>query len=136
MTRLPPSATRTGTLLPDTTLFRSVHLDALKSTALEGVGQPAEDVADIRATFVRAGDRHQPVDRPTDRREIWVVVLQIVEILAQAFDLVRADVRSAHTSAVGVLAAIAIALRAAFEFGNQRFQIGRASCRERVCQSV
>src|SRR3546814_19462350 len=79
MTRLPPSATRTGTLLPDTTLFRSVHLDALKSTALEGVGQPAEDVADIRATFVRAGDRHQPVDRPTDRREIWVVVLQIVD---------------------------------------------------------
>src|SRR3546814_12568014 len=106
MIRRPPRSTRTDTLFPYTTLFRSAD---------RGCG----------------ADR----DRGALAHEIASLVEQLVDVLGVE------RLREARQRLRGRAGVIAI-LRAEFLIdrargvGHQLRELGRASCRERVCQSV
>src|SRR3546814_12640500 len=94
MIRRPPRSTRTDTLFPYTTLFRSARLPAARALVA----------------------RHQQRERR---------MLGVGEIAPA--DLEQTD---------AVRAAVLVALCRGEQAGEQRREIGRASCRERVCQYV
>src|SRR3546814_15609342 len=107
MIRRPPRSTRTDTLFPYTTLFRSRPLRA----ALTAV----DDQTDF------AGGAARDVERPD------------VRLLHIAFG--RGEF--ALEPRIGDRPAIGRPARRAFDSpGARDLQIGRASCRERVCQYV
>src|SRR3546814_14581555 len=108
MIRLPPRSTRTYTLFPYTTLFRSRLFDS-------------RPVRTIMNTHLATLEATRPVialveDDPGVRRS--------VQLLLQAKGY---DIRS-HASSKALLADPLVMGAAC--------QIGRASCRERVCQFV
>src|SRR3546814_16853555 len=115
MLRRPPRSTRTDTLFPYTTLFRS-------HAAILLVGQ------DRRALQRRAQDLAVDADLTVgaDRDHRLVVREAAVDQLAGEGDIVALDpdVVAAHLQLQGAVAALEQALQ----------QIGRATCRERVCQ--
>src|SRR3546814_21095686 len=109
----PPRSTRTDTLCPYTTLFRSsaglgVDVEIADVRRLAGVQQPAEDLArgrtlvdDETVLGAHHGDRHR---RGLEDR---------------AHQVLAFPQRALHLLAIGDIG-----------------EIGRASCRERVCQYV
>src|SRR3546814_21085187 len=104
MIRLPPRSTRTDTLFPYTTLFRS----AVAVAILE----------------------HQRILRAAglgDRRRVVVAILAGTGIMARAS---LNDRRHVEVALLVVLRPTVVAVLV------DRRQIGRASCRERVCQYV
>src|SRR3546814_15338306 len=108
MIRRPPRSTRTDTLLPYTTLFRSRAGDAEQHLVLLAAGHACDQFAD-RLRLVALG---------------LVGGLQVIGDAALAFrrpfGAVRGEIRE-------------IRVRETVRILDQ---IGRASCRERVCQSV
>src|SRR3546814_19531753 len=105
MIRRPPRSTRTDTLFPYTTLFRSAH-----SCAAE------VDLAEQLDDLVAAGDVFLDVDGKG------------LEFLAERHRHGILQLGAAQLDDVGEFDA------ALAEFVGQ--EIGRASCRERVCQYV
>src|SRR3546814_16926518 len=103
MIRRPPRSTRTDTLFPYTTLFRSLAVSLSAASAI-----PAATAAISAATAAAA--------RLRDRNHRAVVVLE-ADIDAHAFPEPEGQVGDAQ--ALGHF-----------------LEIGRASCRERVCQYV
>src|SRR3546814_20690672 len=120
MIRRPPRSTRTDTLFPYTTLFRSggrveVRIDAV----VRYVPKRGDRLAGSR----RAGGVPQHQD-PQTRRER--------PVMAASFDPAEttADVIIVGSGAAGGMAAYSLTR------AGLRGQIGRASCRERVWQYV
>src|SRR3546814_12700600 len=110
MIRRPPRSTRTDTLFPYTTLFRScVELKLAPSSA-------------------KGSDRH-------DLGELKLMI----ELRADAATVIAVIVLQARTAVIAVLhSAVGNGLhryRAGLSRGREG-EIGRASCRERVCQYV
>src|SRR3546814_12715513 len=119
MIRLPPRSTRTYTLLPYTTLFRSVDADLRRVAELVRTGN------DDAIAFFHAGhDFH------------------VAQTAGAGLD--RAARGAAAFDHPGKAAAVLLQERAALDHQHvlarvehdARRQIGRASCRERVCQCV
>src|SRR3546814_17760811 len=122
MIRRPPRSTRTDTLFPYTTLFRSRARD-LRELRLERLGVRLE-------TPLQTVDGR---DRSTVLRIAVIVVDGQERQGGLEQELVEAQVEITGDDRPGPLGqAIGVQLqqRARLE------QIGRASCRERVCQSV
>src|SRR3546814_19892814 len=122
MIRRPPRATRTDTLFPYTTLFRSLglvgqhlagiserveHLAELLLTGDEGGAQAIEAVDDAEEDVIVVGEGRHEVGQRSDRlvEPLAVPGQVLVEVRHQVADAVRVE-------------------------------IGRASGRERVCQYV
>src|SRR3546814_12110637 len=108
MIRRPPRSTRTDTLFPYTTLFRSLH----GGEPLRGIGDPRQRAARRR---YRLGDAIAP--QPIGNRAVDVAAVE---------NLARIDPRRDEDGAA----------RAAELDRRAPGEIGRASCRERVCQDV
>src|SRR3546814_15209199 len=104
MIRLPPRSTRTDTLFPYTTLFRSQRARALQR-GVEIVNAEEQQQAVTRRRAIGVRERRMPVIAPAMQAQQHraVVVAKLPEI---------------------------------FMRGRYRRPIGRASCRERVCQYV
>src|SRR3546814_2971297 len=87
MIRLPPRSTRTDTLCPSSTLFRSLALDFLREQGGRGLELVLDlDLGDvgIGALLEGMGDRHAP-----GRRGLRREVAQVVD----AFELLLDDLR-------------------------------------------
>src|SRR3546814_15079827 len=116
MIRRPPRSTRTDTLFPYTTLFRSAEVDDLEAVALE------HDADDILADIV---------DVALDRRHHDLALALRARLLRrldegqQMRDRLLHHARRFHDLRQEHLARSA-----------QVAEIGRASCRERVCKYV
>src|SRR3546814_13190688 len=114
MIRRPPRSTRTDTLFPYTTLFRSErrhdHVDAA------AVLEP------------RVGERRRLVDAAAD---LVADALRALEQMLFVAKLDRRDDQLALALDIGLIGAVDHDVR---NIGVR--QIGRASCRERVCQYV
>src|SRR3546814_15828623 len=108
MIRLPPRSTRTDTLLPYTTRFRSVvtHRETDRDRWLAILAIQGRVDGRALAVAGEAGWFHVDIDAV-------VVLQQLVRIAVDEHFLERR-----------------------FELRNLRGQIGRASCRERGCQYV
>src|SRR3546814_19159060 len=108
MIRRPPRSTRTDTLFPYTTLFRSTKATAAKRTTL--------------ASFLR-----------NPQRAIWAKIVEVHAMdrarrelaRARAGVKVREDWLRSEQGRSHILGRV-----------DQATKIGRASCRERVCQYV
>src|SRR3546814_20973901 len=118
MIRRPPRSTRTDTLFPYTTLFRSLHIECRQSV-----------------TIWRQGDRHWELEKMFARTERL--------LLRPGWQ----EDAPALARAIGEEAVVRNLARAHWPYGEQEAQkllsmpldpnpIGRASCRERGCQSV
>src|SRR3546814_15342452 len=121
MIRRPPRSTRTDTLFPYTTLFRSLaqvvqRLDPRRRGAFRTeVGDAAGIDPQVMAAGLDGGD---PVELQAHGL--------LGEFLPQAFDHALVELADQHR-VVGHVALVA---------GDPAQEIGRASCRERVCQYV
>src|SRR3546814_14702975 len=124
MIRRPPRSTRTDTLFPYTTLFRSAD---------SGV-EDDRQLADRRLAGVQPRDRARAGACPDvgDAFEVGQMMRAVPAVIAlhvRAF--ARDDARRQAVPARPITATEAVT-------GSEREarQIGRASCRERVCQYV
>src|SRR3546814_18264476 len=133
MIRRPPRSTRTDTLFPYTTLFRSRQGHEPARTV--GLRKLARAPAGIAAVTIG----HDP-DLEQRRFLILEVELAVRHAGAGAHHL---DV--ARCGAAGIAHRVAVAARAGANIGDDfhvavrvrgETPIGRASCRERVCQYV
>src|SRR3546814_18927993 len=115
MIRRPPRSTRTDTLFPYTTLFRSLHLGQHGNGAadLAGAVQPLHHFRHAEAQRVQIGIE---IERAGTLAAEKSGLRQLARIAIGGDDLAR----GARHATAGELAG----------------QIGRASCRARVCQSV
>src|SRR3546814_17780944 len=129
MIRRPPRSTRTDTLFPYTTLFRSAW------STRHGTDPPS---------YRRTPER--PSESPASRHPQRYLTLRVVEH-APCHGAVRLPVARdhVHVTAIGARSADFLhhvrcqhvtALRTGHDHGPVRQPIGRASCRERVCQYV
>src|SRR3546814_13529254 len=116
MIRRPPRSTRTDTLFPYTTLFRSPH---------EFSGGMRQRV--VIALALCANPRLIIADEPTTALDVSIQA-QIIALLKRLCRDHGAAVMLV-THDMGVIAATADRVAVMYE-------IGRASCRERVCQYV
>src|SRR3546814_13074337 len=104
MIRRPPRSTRTDTLFPYTTLFRSL----VNARGAETHGQ---------STYTSC----QEIGQPVDLAHMMVPQARTLEALTEA---AAAGVRNA------------VVLSSGYGETGEEGKIGRASCRERVCQYV
>src|SRR3546814_11073661 len=121
MIRRPPRSTRTDTLFPYTTLFRSA----------EGVGGQALD----QPAALDAADRRAPAELgegvgDLGAQRVGCVHPQVAVVLLAAD--VLGVVERLYRIGVGPVGQAAEHAR----HGQADVEIGRASCRERVCQYV
>src|SRR3546814_15432607 len=124
MRRRPPRSTRTDTLFPDTTLFRSAAINAVATIA---------DRLEIEPAIERAAREPEPVsDLPFEiERGGAELVGDVRGPITELGELERrgiVDPRAEHQQRalhVAIIEAVA-----------GRVEIGRASCREGVCQYV
>src|SRR3546814_19609300 len=115
MIRRPPRSTRTDTLFPYTTLFRSKY----------GLGQKPEDkwisfsvAKSVTSTLLGAAIRDGKIKSVDD-----LVTTYIPELKGGAYD--------------GVTLRQVLAMRSGAQWNEDYTdEIGRAACRERVCQCV
>src|SRR3546814_19427873 len=107
MIRRPPISTRTDTLFPYTTLFRSAFLQVFKRFAAPVAGDRIGERLAVAGRTVKV-DEHDRVTHAGVARRVPAVL----EVIAHA------------------------ALRAAMDDDRDRIYIGRASCRDRGCQNV
>src|SRR3546814_14358103 len=109
MIRRPPRSTRTDTLFPYTTLFRSFIVCLVPAPELPTVPRGFDKVEHFLAFFLLAASA---VQLYATRRALWCAALGLLAL------------------------GIAIEL-AQFAFTSSRsMEIGRSSCRERVCHYV
>src|SRR3546814_18670506 len=115
MIRRPPRSTRTDPLLPYTTLFRSYAVAlfdlARESNAIDGV---QKSLAALRQGLTASADLKALTQSPVISRA------DAATAVAAGAKAMKLD--SLNDKFLGVLAE------------NRRLEIGRASCRERVCQ--
>src|SRR3546814_11868106 len=117
MIRRPPRATRTDTLFPYTTLFRSP----------EGGGDSKADsetfaVADEIATLHYVGEANSGSER-------WAFAFSAKKQWQQK---ARSDIEGIAGTGRPYTKVFVVTSR----YGRSKDEIGRASCRERVCQYV
>src|SRR3546814_13479289 len=119
MIRRPPRSTRTDTLFPYTTLFRSARLQRLQR-----VGEK------LAERLIR---RYQALPA-RQRPQLWLTY----HLYYKASDWIGPKVARALRIPYVVAEASVAYKRAAgpWAASHRVVQIGRASCRERVCQSV
>src|SRR3546814_15078964 len=119
MSRRPPRSTRTDTLFPYTTLFRSLQgynaAEVVLSVGIGGITFTTTNKIEFKLT-------HSDDDSTYD-------------------DVTTDDMLGVTVSGSGIIKALTAAHAAAAVYrvgyrGGKRYQIGRASCRERVCQYV
>src|SRR3546814_15113572 len=120
MIRRPPRSTRTDTLFPYTTLFRSEAVGLAEAAQRLGVALALVAEAEIIADHdvPRAEPRHQHLAHELVgglTRERLVEMQDDVDVDAERFQETGADTERGQP---------------------ERRKIGRASCRERVCQYV
>src|SRR3546814_13810816 len=121
MIRRPPRSTRTDTLFPYTTLFRSDFDEQL--VALADKLALTSEQRDLARQRLR--DRHLAAPRPEGR------VGALVGVIVEDDEVADAFVIEANPAVIGVdIGGVEIAVRAMCK------QIGRASGRERGCQYV
>src|SRR3546814_17448871 len=109
MRRRPPRSTRTDTLFPYTTLFRSDEEDPEMNLTQELVELPA---ADLREPVIEAGKKRKDRAKRQHIMEVGNHIIGVVQIVVD--------------TTVGQ-----------YHAGNAADrEIGRASCREGVCQYV
>src|SRR3546814_16300227 len=119
MRRRPPIATRTDTLLPDTTLFRSLR-------------EPTELTLEISGRQLLL----EPVQRDGDRVHVGDFYPCSV-LLNNDLSAGIPDILKGITQDVVPSPNVGWHMRQkSNHFGFYREEIGRASCRERVCQYV
>src|SRR3546814_15371409 len=119
MIRRPPRSTRTDTLFPYTTLFRSRLLEVLRERdALLGKLRSVEQEADIAAA-----ERAQTSAELEQAIKVIDANRETIELQLQDLERLRRDLAALHETRQQLENDIAA-------------QIGRASCRERVCQYV
>src|SRR3546814_13995866 len=106
MIRPPPRVTRTDTLCPYTTLFRSIHFDRLIEPRKPPLHSPASTLA------VYIGDK---------QRQASGFVVAKLGVMRPEVQIGRPLCQTAERHCDGAV---------------EEQQIGRASCRERVCQYV
>src|SRR3546814_20861479 len=126
MLRRPPTSTRTDTLFPYTTLFRSrlqrPRWDRIVRSLAESIGE--ERALTVTQAFKRwltevaMREFFRAIAKTTDRPDHWAQREQF------RMDYLDEGLVSDAWPALGVRAR------------NQIEEIGRASCRERVCQNV
>src|SRR3546814_17559078 len=117
MIRRPPRSTRTNTLFPYTTLFRSVVLESLSSL------QVLDRVLDREAEI---GIAHDPVVNSAIETEV-IARTRIVCVMRDDHPFATHDeIAIRDLEPYPILTYLPQVL----------FQIGRASCRERVCKYV
>src|SRR3546814_20054216 len=115
MIRRPPTSTLTDTLFPSTTLFRSSAPARAARPVIIAVASLMPAVAVGRIVRRRASDRRgQTADGDRRGRVFLAVIAKVVATVVLA--LVKTLVRIAWPLALAFL------------------EIGRASCRERLCQ--
>src|SRR3546814_6729749 len=94
MIRRPPRSTRTDTLFPYTTLFRSLllvrefHVADIDAGA-HADAQPHRDQHDVARTKVRGGKAADEIEVALARREALEQLLAVVEVVDQHEHLVR-----------------------------------------------
>src|SRR3546814_11234827 len=119
MIRRPPRSTRTDTLFPYTTLFRSVDDNVVLVVDHLAAESPHQPVGP-RTVADRIAERH------AGRRALGM------QRLAQLEEAVHVLRELAETGGLDV----ALAIDHAGTGGAERQEIGRASCRERGCRYV
>src|SRR3546814_13741228 len=124
MIRRPPRSTRTDTLFPYTTLFRSRSLEAFRNGGLIGTG-PGEGT--VKAHLP---DAHADFIFSVAGEEFGGIACLVI-ISLYAFVVLRGYARLLGEQSLFVLLA-GTGLLTQFEL--QALKIGRASCRERVFQ--
>src|SRR3546814_13032612 len=141
MIRLPPISTRTYTLCPYTTLFRSlIDVSTVEEVLAPAVALDRHEGGNVRCNVV--GQTSCQICLPRDGVIICISKIEVpAEVVA---GILRADA----DDTTGRIATKEGALRPfedfdlvdAIELGQRNIQakdaIGRASCRERECQSV
>src|SRR3546814_15140156 len=118
MVRRPPRSTRTDTLFPYTTLFRSIEGQAQLAVVFLYVLDQVLQVARVGRVGVMVGKAS--VD----------LAVQLVDLAAQGAEQAR------RHRAANPVAAVDGDLHGACKLDGVADEIGRASCRERVCQYV
>src|SRR3546814_15215943 len=120
MIRRPPRSTRTDTLFPYTTLFRSAARSTSPSCSADPSARRRSRILDDFALLARA--KGVIVAESVVYRKISVPMRSLLQA----------------TAIVGALALVPLATSAMAEVATEsyRAQIGRASCRERVVQYV
>src|SRR3546814_17384863 len=141
MIRLPPRLTRTDTLFPYPTLFRSVGGELARLFGDVGrVADVGRQVAQAACELDALGDRDALRQRSGivagdgQRLQPAVVVLRLV-LVAQGGGVAVAGVRGGDHGLAAVPGLVAAGDPAPGQ-GEQRAQIGRGSGRERVCSYV
>src|SRR3546814_12329798 len=117
MIRLPPKSTRTDTLFPYPTLFRSRRAIDLIGRAIAQVPGQAEWHGNLATALLAAG---RPAEAEAGYRRAITLDPRYVE---------------GHYNLANLLRSRGDAAAAAAEF-EIALEIGRASCRERVCKYV
>src|SRR3546814_17405976 len=110
MIRRPPRSTRTDTLFPYTTLFRSEVPKVVVEEATEPAGHPSDVAHDLNAAEAFDREAHELFD------------------LGHVADIGLLEGGPLTEVAGHLLAQVSVDIRDG--------EIGRASCRERVCQYV
>src|SRR3546814_13207528 len=123
MIRRPPRSTRTDTLFPYTTLFRSKAAGVPMIVAINKVDKPEANPQRIRERLLEheivvedMGGETQDVEVSALKRTGLDDLLDKIMLQAELLELTANPDRAAE--------------------GNVVEEIGRASCRERVCQYV
>src|SRR3546814_13980443 len=122
MIRRPPRSTRTDTLFPYTTLFRSYR----DRTAEHGRGRQRPEIAPVQAVGMIGIEQQQLAGReraatlPSGQR----TAVSVTDQGDGNRPSINADIRAAPANALSRLG------------GDMLQQLGRAACRERVCQYV
>src|SRR3546814_12076533 len=124
MIRRPPRATRTDTLFPYTTLFRSPGDPVLEAKADGGSQRPVDDCKATR----RAAEQQRRAERAVDRH------FEAVDMLAATDHAISAPPPKLKKDRKKLGAAKAIDRQNTIWIRrrNPPAEIGRASCRERV----
>src|SRR3546814_19235734 len=117
MIRLPPRSTRTDTLFPYTTLFRS------HNTLLLAV---FDAVNEVRSMTEWGRLRDIVVSSRAVQRAWWRQHQQFVEAIAG---------RDADAAEAAARNHVEMVLRQMLDASKQKLQIGRESCRDHVCQN-
>src|SRR3546814_12245703 len=128
MIRRPPRSTRTDTLFPYTTLFRSEGvIDFANNARPDRLGDLRQQGLSAERAVLDCGLDHAiPATLPVRQNCLDVVGVPLVEDLHGGIQTLHLVVTGAELPNV-----LRISLPA-----NWLEQIGRASCRERVCRTV
>src|SRR3546814_19386794 len=133
MIRRPPRSTRTDTLFPYTTLFRSAHIALLGYADGERRYIIAPRGLEVGATLLSGMDAPIRAGNTLPIRNIPVgSTIHCIEMLPGKGAQIA---RSAGASAV-LLAREGVYAQVRLRSGEVSREIGRASCRERGCQYV